>query len=77
MVSGRDNHACYSADGLDRFDMALQSAVITLYALQAAMMTLLEYCIGKDSAQDSLGRLAVGNQWKHQCQRALKMKSNH
>jgi len=50
MVSGRNNNACYSAHGLDRSDMALQSAVTALYALQAAMMTLLEYSTVEGSA---------------------------
>ena len=49
-VPGRDNSAYYSADGLARVDTALQSAVMTLYALQAAMMTLLEYSTVENSA---------------------------
>ena len=37
----------FSAHGLDRSDMALQGAVTALYALQAAMMALLDTALVK------------------------------
>ena len=67
----------FSAHGLDRSDMALQGAVTALYALQAAMMALLDTALIKTGHSTHLGRPAVGTQWTHQCQRAFKTKSKH